>query len=175
MNISPKHFLQGSSVAFLVYYLNPKLHYLKIIGIGMAAVVIFYLLDRNNITEKFSNASDETREIRYGDTITLYSDNGFYLKGPEDPSLTEAAVAISDFNIIDGIKNIPIEERNAEEVSSIYGLNSEGDIEKIKIIPDNAICKNYAFDVTPAKYITKIITEKKIVNPNQLSISELLK
>ena len=91
------------------------------------------------------------------------------------PFYVSAPISSIDFNIIDGIKNIPIEERNAEEVSSIYGLNSKGNIEKIKIIPDNAICKNYAFDVTPAKYITKIITEKKIVNPNQLSISELLK
>tara|TARA_B100000965_G_scaffold70515_1_gene55676 strand:- start:422 stop:1501 length:1080 start_codon:yes stop_codon:yes gene_type:complete len=91
------------------------------------------------------------------------------------PFYVAAPISSIDFNIIDGIKNIPIEERSAEEVSSMYGLNSKGDIEKIKIIPDNAICKNYAFDVTPAKYITKIITEKKIVNPNQLSISELLK
>ena len=90
------------------------------------------------------------------------------------PFYVAAPISSIDFKIVDGIKNIPIEERDESEVSSIYGLNSKGNIEKIKIIPDNAICKNYAFDVTPAKYITKIITEKKIVSPNKTSISELL-
>ena len=89
MNISPKHFLQGSSVAFLVYYLNPKMHYMKIIGIGLAAILVFYFLDRNNIIEQFSPSADETREVRYGDTVTLYSDNEFYLRGPETPVLSQ--------------------------------------------------------------------------------------
>ena len=112
MNISPKHFLQGSSVAFLVYYLNPKMHYMKIIGIGLAAILVFYFLDRNNIIEKFSSA-DETREVRYGDTVTLYSHNGFYLSGPEDPVLSQEDAAMSEFNISDyEIGDIRVENHN---------------------------------------------------------------
>ena len=43
----------------------------------------------------------------------------------------------------------------------------------MNIIPKNANCKNYAFDVTPAKFITKIITEKKVIDANKSSILEL--
>ena len=55
----------------------------------------------------------------------------------------------------------------------MYGSDSDGNIKKINITPNNAQCKNYAFDVTPSKYITKIITEKKNVNANIDSILSL--
>ena len=58
--------------------------------------------------------------------------------------------------------------------SSVYGINSKGITESIKITPKNANCKNYAFDVTPAKFITKIITERKVVDANKSSISKLV-
>ena len=90
------------------------------------------------------------------------------------PFYVAAPISSIDFSIQDGINNIPIEERDEEEVSSIYGINSKGIIESVKITPKNANCKNYAFDVTPAKFITKIITEKKVVDANQSSISELV-
>jgi len=91
------------------------------------------------------------------------------------PFFVAAPTSSIDFSIIDGLKNIPIEERNSEEVSTIYGMNSKGKIDKIRIVPEKAQCKNYAFDVTPAKYITKIITEKANVDPTTESISSLLK
>ena len=89
------------------------------------------------------------------------------------PFYVAAPISSIDFSISNGIKNIPIEERDATEVSSIYGVNSKGIIEKVDIVPKNAICKNYAFDVTPSKYITKIITEKKVIDANKSSISDL--
>ena len=90
------------------------------------------------------------------------------------PFYVAAPISSIDFSIQDGINNIPIEERDEEEVSSIYGINSKGITESVKITPKNANCKNYAFDVTPAKFITKIITERKVVDANQSSISELV-
>ena len=90
------------------------------------------------------------------------------------PFYVAAPISSIDFTIQDGINNIPIEERDEEEVSSMYGINSKGITESIKITPKNANCKNYAFDVTPAKFITKIITERKVVDANQSSISELV-
>jgi len=90
------------------------------------------------------------------------------------PFYVAAPISSIDFTIQDGVNNIPIEERGEEEVSSIYGINSKGITESIKITPKNANCKNYAFDVTPAKFITKIITERKVVDANQTSISELV-
>ncbi len=90
------------------------------------------------------------------------------------PFYVAAPISSIDFSIKDGLKNIPIEERDEKEVSSIYGINSKGITESINITPKNANCKNYAFDVTPAKFITKIITERKVVDANQSSISELV-
>ena len=91
------------------------------------------------------------------------------------PFFVAAPISSIDFSIKNGLRDIPIEERDSEEVSSIYGINSKGQTDKIKIVPDNAQCKNYAFDVTPAKYISKIITENKNVDPTTESISALLK
>ena len=103
---------------------------------------------------------------------------GTYLKAlaaydNDIPFYVAAPISSIDFSIIEGLNNIPIEERNEKEVSSMYGVNSQGITESISIIPKNANCKNYAFDVTPAKFITKIITEKKVVDANKSSISEL--
>ena len=89
------------------------------------------------------------------------------------PFYVAAPISSIDFNIKDGLKEIPIEERNPEEVSSIYGLNSNNSKDFLKIVPSDAVCKNYAFDVTPAKYITKLITEKGIIDANSSSISKL--
>ena len=90
------------------------------------------------------------------------------------PFYVAAPISSIDFTIKDGLNNIPIEERDEKEVSLVYGINSKGITESIKITPKNANCKNYAFDVTPAKFITKIITERKVVDANQSSISELV-
>ena len=90
------------------------------------------------------------------------------------PFYVAAPISSIDFSIEDGIKDIPIEERDAKEVSFINGINTKGEIQELSIVPSNAYCKNYAFDVTPSKYITKIITEKMIVEPNKKSISKLL-
>ena len=103
---------------------------------------------------------------------------GTYLKAlaaydNDIPFYVAAPISSIDFSIMEGLNNIPIEERSEEEVSSMYGVNSQGITESISIIPKNANCKNYAFDVTPAKFITKIITEKKVVDANKSSISEL--
>ena len=90
------------------------------------------------------------------------------------PFYVAAPISSIDFTIKDGLNNILIEERDEKEVSSVYGINSKGITESIKITPKNANCKNYAFDVTPAKFITKIITERKVVDANQSSISKLV-
>ena len=89
------------------------------------------------------------------------------------PFYVAAPISSIDFNINNGLRDIPIEERDSDEVSSMYGSDNEGNVKKINIIPNNAQCKNYAFDVTPSKYITKIITEKKNVNANIDSILSL--
>ena len=71
-----------------------------------------------------------------------------------------------DMSIKSG-KDIPIEERSEEEITHISGF-TEGDIKKVRITPEGSHAKNPAFDVTSAKYITKFITEKGIINPRDL-------
>ena len=79
-----------------------------------------------------------------------------------------------DWHLSDS-KNIPIEERNSEELSYVEGLDNEGYLKKIRIYPKNSKALNLAFDVTPAKYITGLITEKGICNATKEGLNKLFK
>ncbi|MFL2897650.1 MAG: S-methyl-5-thioribose-1-phosphate isomerase [Candidatus Pelagibacter sp.] len=72
-------------------------------------------------------------------------------------------------------KDIPIEERNSEELSHIEGLDEVGNIKKILIYPKKSKVMNLAFDVTPAKYITGLITEKGICDASTEGLKNLFK
>jgi methylthioribose-1-phosphate isomerase len=78
-----------------------------------------------------------------------------------------------DWKIGDGVKDIPIEEREGEEVKYIQGL-VDGEIKKVLLTPENSEAKNFGFDVTPSKYITGLITEKGICRANENSIKNLI-
>jgi methylthioribose-1-phosphate isomerase len=77
-----------------------------------------------------------------------------------------------DWALDDGLKQIPIEERNAEEVRYMEGL-CEGEIKKVLLTPENSKVANYAFDVTPARLVTGLITERGICSPDKESILTL--
>jgi methylthioribose-1-phosphate isomerase len=79
-----------------------------------------------------------------------------------------------DWNIKNHI-DIPIEERNSEELSHIEGLDENGDVKKIQIYPNKSKAMNLAFDVTPAKYITGLITEKGICDASTQGLNKLFK
>jgi len=72
-------------------------------------------------------------------------------------------------------KNIPIEERDSNELSTIEGLDEKGNIKKIQIYPENSKSLNLAFDVTPAKFITGLITEKGICSASEEGLNKLFK
>jgi methylthioribose-1-phosphate isomerase len=72
-------------------------------------------------------------------------------------------------------KQIPIEERNPEELSHLEGFDELGDIKKIQIYPKKSKSLNLAFDVTPAKYVTKLITEKGICDASVQGLNNLFK
>jgi methylthioribose-1-phosphate isomerase len=74
-----------------------------------------------------------------------------------------------DWETGDGVKEIPIEERGSDEVKYIEGL-SEGKIKKVLLTPGNSRAVNYAFDVTPARLVTALITERGICKPDEQSI-----
>jgi len=73
------------------------------------------------------------------------------------------------------LKNIPIEERNSEELSYVEGLDESNNIKKILIYPKKSKAMNLAFDVTPAKYITGLITEKGVCEASKEGLRKLFK
>ncbi len=72
-------------------------------------------------------------------------------------------------------KNIPIEERNSEELSHIEGLDENNNVKKVLIYPKKSKAMNLAFDVTPAKYVTGLITEKGICEASSEGLKKLFK
>jgi methylthioribose-1-phosphate isomerase len=68
-----------------------------------------------------------------------------------------------DFTIADGIAEIPIEERSADEVAMMTGRTADGRIETVRILPDGSPVANYGFDVTPARLVTGLITERGVI------------
>ena len=74
-----------------------------------------------------------------------------------------------DWKMEDGIKEIPIEERGSSEVKYIEGL-CDGEIKKVLLTPENSPAMNFGFDVTPARLVTGIITERGICSPDKESI-----
>jgi methylthioribose-1-phosphate isomerase len=72
-------------------------------------------------------------------------------------------------------KDIPIEERNSEELSHIDGLDKKGNVTKVLIYPSKSKSMNLAFDITPARYVTGFITEKGICEASTNALQKMFK
>lgn len=68
-----------------------------------------------------------------------------------------------DWTLQDGVKEIPIEERTPEEVTHIAGLCDDGQVRNVRLTPQGSHAANYGFDVTPARLVTGLITERGVV------------
>ena len=68
-----------------------------------------------------------------------------------------------DLSVDDGIAEIPIEQRGADEVTDMTGRTADGRIETVRIVPDGTPVANYGFDVTPARLVTGLITERGVL------------
>jgi methylthioribose-1-phosphate isomerase len=79
-----------------------------------------------------------------------------------------------DWNI-KNFKDIPIEERNPEELSYIEGLDENNNLKKVLIYPKKSKALNLAFDVTPAKYVTGLITEKGICEASSDALKKMFR
>jgi methylthioribose-1-phosphate isomerase len=77
-----------------------------------------------------------------------------------------------DWQMEDGIAEIPIEKRDADEVTQIEGWYKNS-IQQVRLIPENSRAVNYGFDVTPARLVTGLITERGISKANRESITAL--
>src|SRR5215468_10497649 len=76
-----------------------------------------------------------------------------------------------DFRINDGIAEIPIEQREATEVTEMTGRTRDGRIETVRVVPEGSNAANYAFDVTPARLVTGLITERGVLRPERAALA----
>jgi methylthioribose-1-phosphate isomerase len=78
-----------------------------------------------------------------------------------------------DWRIEDGLADIPIEQRSAEEVTHISGLGDDGSVLRVRLTPEGSGAANYGFDVTPARLVSGLITERGICTASGPALAEL--
>ncbi len=76
-----------------------------------------------------------------------------------------------DFTVVDGIAEIPIEQRDGSEVSTVTGRGIDGRVQAVTVVPDGTPVANYAFDVTPARLVTGLITERGILDASREALA----
>ena len=110
-------------------------------------------------TDRTTAAGDVCNKIGTSLKALAAQDNGvpFYV-GLPSPTI--------DWTIENGVRDVPIEERAAEEVTRMTGRLDDGGIATVLITPENSPAANPAFDVTPARLVTGLITERGIAEPS---------
>jgi len=77
-----------------------------------------------------------------------------------------------DFSVSDGVREIPIEQRGAEEVTTMTGVTADGRMESVRIVPEGSNVANYGFDVTPARLVTGLITERGVIPADRAALAQ---
>lgn len=78
-----------------------------------------------------------------------------------------------DWRISDGVRDIPIEQRSSREVTHLTGATEDGRVETVRLTPLGSHAANYAFDVTPARLVTGLITERGVCTANEAGLAGL--
>ena len=78
-----------------------------------------------------------------------------------------------DWTRHDGVREIPIEERHADEVDFIQGRGADGTVARVRISPEGSPAANPAFDVTPARLVTGLITERGVAKASPEGLKTL--
>jgi methylthioribose-1-phosphate isomerase len=129
-----------------------------------------HLMQRGLVDVAIVGADRATRNGNVCNKIGTYlkalaaKDNGvpFYV-GLPSPTI--------DFSVSDGLAEIPIEQRSADEVATITGRTADGSVATVRIVPDGSAVANYGFDVTPARLVTGLVTERGIIAPNREALA----
>jgi methylthioribose-1-phosphate isomerase len=116
-------------------------------------------------TDRTTRAGDVANKIGTYLKALAARDNGipFYVALPS---------TTIDWDIADGLADIPIEERSPEEVTHVAGLEG-GEIRVVQTVADTSPAGNYAFDVTPARLVTGLITERGICDASEEGLAAL--
>ncbi len=117
-------------------------------------------------TDRTTGSGDVANKIGTYLKALAARDNGvpFYVALPS-PTI--------DFTLADGVKEIPIEQRGGEEVSRMTGRTEDGRIETVSIVAEGSPVANYAFDVTPARLVTGLITEAGVAEASKEGLARL--
>ena len=117
-------------------------------------------------TDRTTSRGDVANKIGTYHKALAASDNGipFYVALPS---------STFDWRCEDSLREIPIEERDGSEIAYVEGRTRKGALEEVQIANPNSPILNPAFDVTPARLITGLITERGVCNADQESINKL--
>ncbi len=78
-----------------------------------------------------------------------------------------------DWRMSDGLRDVPIEQRSPREVTHISGLTEDGEVTTVQLTPEGSVAANYAFDVTPARLIRGLITERGVCEASETGLRSL--
>ena len=78
-----------------------------------------------------------------------------------------------DWTVHDGVKEIPIEQRNGDEVTFVQGKMTDGTVGRVRISPEGTPAANPAFDVTPARLVTGLITERGVAEASREGLKNM--
>lgn len=131
-----------------------------------------YLMQRGEVdlcltgTDRTTRSGDVCNKIGTYLKALAAHDNGvpFYVALPS-PSI--------DWTIADGLAAIPIEERDPSEVTQVSGINVAGEWDTVRIAADGVRARNFAFDVTPARLVTALVTERGVCAASEAGLLSL--
>lgn len=89
------------------------------------------------------------------------------------PFYVAAPYSSIDWKLEDGLLEIPIEQRSGEELTQVRGMDNEGTMRTVSIAPPGTTAANFAFDVTPARLVTAIITDRGICPASREGLASL--
>lgn len=117
-------------------------------------------------TDRTTRAGDVANKIGTYLKALAAHDNGvpFYVALP---------YTTIDWNVRDGVKEIPIEEREPSEITHLTGLTQGGNLETVQVSAPGSEAANYAFDVTPARLVTGLITERGVTEASEEGLLKL--
>ncbi|MDQ3072671.1 MAG: S-methyl-5-thioribose-1-phosphate isomerase [Bacteroidota bacterium] len=130
-----------------------------------------HLMQHNKVDIVFVGTDRTTRQGDVANKIGTYL-KALAAKDNDVPFYVAVPSSSIDWNMADGIKEIPIEERDENEVKFIQGWY-DGKMQTVQLAPNESKAANYGFDVTPSRLITGLITEKGICQANETGLRKL--
>jgi methylthioribose-1-phosphate isomerase len=119
-------------------------------------------------TDRVTRAGDVANKIGTYLKALAARDNGI-------PFWVALPSSTIDWTIRDGLADIPIEERSASEVTTMTGRALDGSIATVRIVPTSSPAANPAFDVTPARLVSGLITERGLCGAHEAALTEMFK